>query len=234
MPYPHRHLQKLSKLFDTIFLFRKAETKNSKVRHLMWPRDLREGFERLHEVPKERFLAMINNNCTPHGDFKRELYSERLRAIKYFSSKEGFDLWGGRWDRLLFFPHWNKFGAVKKSWRGYIEGDKLEMLAKYKFAIAFENSSYPGYVSEKIFDCFLTGVVPVYLGAPDVTEYVPKDCFIDMREFKTYADLEKYLRAVPDRELVLYRERFIKYLYSVKDTIFSKRLFAEKIWNALG
>ena len=37
-----------------------------------------------------------------------------------------------------------------------------------------------GYVTEKIFDAFKAGCVPVYWGAENITKYVPAECFIDM------------------------------------------------------
>ncbi len=44
--------------------------------------------------------------------------------------------------------------------------DKIEFMRPYKFCIAFENSSCPGYVTEKIMDCFIAGCIPIYWGSP--------------------------------------------------------------------
>ena len=44
-------------------------------------------------------------------------------------------------------------------------------------------------MTEKLFDCFFSGTVPVYWGAPDVFDWVPADCFIDMRQFTDFAQL---------------------------------------------
>lgn len=38
-------------------------------------------------------------------------------------------------------------------------------MRRYKFTIAFENQSYPGYVTEKIADALMAGTVPIYWGA---------------------------------------------------------------------
>jgi len=54
---------------------------------------------------------------------------------------------------------------------------KRETVRRYRFGIAYENTAWPGYVTEKIIDCFVAGVVPVYLGAPDVSDYVPPLAF---------------------------------------------------------
>jgi len=39
-----------------------------------------------------------------------------------------------------------------------------------------------GYITEKIFDSFFTSYVLIYLGAKNITEHVPSNCFIDQRE----------------------------------------------------
>ena len=39
-----------------------------------------------------------------------------------------------------------------------------------KFVLAFENSVCNDYVTEKIYDVFAAGVVPIYLGAPNIDE----------------------------------------------------------------
>lgn len=41
-----------------------------------------------------------------------------------------------------------------------------------------------GYITEKIFDCFFPGVIPIYWGAENVTDYIPQDTFIDRRNLK--------------------------------------------------
>jgi hypothetical protein len=51
--------------------------------------------------------------------------------------------------------------------------DKKATLAKYLFAGSFENSQTLDYVTEKAFDAFDSGAVPVYFGAPNVFDFVP-------------------------------------------------------------
>ena len=81
---------------------------------------------------------------------------------------------------------------------------KQEILERYKFCLCFENTSFPGYITEKIFDCFFSGAIPIYWGAPDIDGYVPPEAFIDARLFPTFFELESYLRDLsPDEGAVL-------------------------------
>jgi len=55
---------------------------------------------------------------------------------------------------------------------------KEEGLNEYMFSIALENARYRTYITEKILDCFATGTIPIYLGAPDIGDYFNKDGII--------------------------------------------------------
>ena len=67
--------------------------------------------------------------------------------------------------------------------RGFSEiADKEEGLCDYMFSVAIENGEYETYFTEKLLDCFATGTIPVYLGAPDVGDHFNKDGIIDLTE----------------------------------------------------
>ena len=67
--------------------------------------------------------------------------------------------------------------------RGFNEiADKEEGLCDYMFSVAIENGEYETYFTEKLLDCFATGTIPVYLGAPDVGDHFNNDGIIDLTE----------------------------------------------------
>ena len=45
---------------------------------------------------------------------------------------------------------------------------KFDFYRQCMFGAAMENGSYPGYVTEKLIDCYYAGVVPVYWGSPTI------------------------------------------------------------------
>lgn len=60
---------------------------------------------------------------------------------------------------------------------------KLTFLANYKFTIAFENASSPGYTTEKIMHAFAANTIPIYWGNPLIAkEFNPKS-FINCHEY---------------------------------------------------
>jgi|GEM_PF-523326 len=56
---------------------------------------------------------------------------------------------------------------------------KRAFLANYRFTIAFENSSAPGYQTEKILDPMMAGSIPIYRGNPGIAEHFNPRSFID-------------------------------------------------------
>lgn len=65
--------------------------------------------------------------------------------------------------------------------RGRIPLDRKELgLDPYMYSLAIENSREDSYVTEKILDCFVRGVVPVYFGALDAREFFPDRSFIEL------------------------------------------------------
>jgi hypothetical protein len=64
--------------------------------------------------------------------------------------------------------------------------NKREFIRQYKFVIAFENSSYPGYVTEKIFEPLLEDCVPIYWGTELVTKDFNPKRFINCHDFESF------------------------------------------------
>ncbi len=170
---------------------------------------------------EERKLATLIN-ANKYSYVAGEGYSYRRKAIRFFDRHERFDLYGHGWNRPLRVLS-REFAAdiiVRqgaglralmdavaslsrfRSYRGAIP-DKYEILARYRFCLCFENQlDAPGYITEKLFDCFFCGAIPVYLGATNIEEYLPRDCFIDMREIDGFGELRELMESMP-------RERFL-------------------------
>lgn len=46
----------------------------------------------------------------------------------------------------------------------YYDGCKVKLLEKYRWNICFENSIYPGYITEKLLEAKVAGCIPIYYG----------------------------------------------------------------------
>lgn len=71
-------------------------------------------------------------------------------------------------------------GALESKRIGNTPWDKSEALNDYMFQIVIENDKYETYYTEKITDCFATGVIPIYWGAPDIGDLFNKEGIIEL------------------------------------------------------
>ena len=74
--------------------------------------------------------------------------------------------------------------------------DKLELIKNYKFTIAFENSKLDGYTTEKLWQPFYAGSIPIYWGNPLIGTEVCKDAFINCNDYDN--DLEAVIERVKE------------------------------------
>ena len=49
----------------------------------------------------------------------------------------------------------------------------MKVLSHYKFYLAFENLGIDDYVSEKVFEGFIAGSVPIYRGSNSINKFMP-------------------------------------------------------------
>lgn len=66
---------------------------------------------------------------------------------------------------------------------------KLEFQRRCKFSIAFENTSTPGYTTEKIMHAFIAGTIPIYWGNPEVAKDFNPASFINCHDFDNFNEV---------------------------------------------
>lgn len=200
-----------------------------------------------HDFSKKKFAIMITNNTTPgmiihmlnhwnNTDYYNEsntqyhtkaVYHKRLEVVEYFYANHPtkLDLYGTGFPKV--------YDAINK---GFLErSKKISTMAGYKFAFAFDSyTDQNGYISEKIFDAFFAKTIPIYLGANNISQYIPEDCFIDMRKFNSYEDLYAYLTNISAQEYDNRINNIEAFLKSDKfKNFFSSEAIAKKLFDAL-
>lgn len=229
------------KFFKKIFTWDDDLVDNKKYIKINYPQRIPVDID-FNLSKKEKFCTMISAN--KFNSHLLELYTERIKAIRWFEKNhpEDFDLFGIGWDKHHFkgmLSRLNRFSTLRKilkpgkriSYQGSVESKK-EVYNRYKFAICYENArDFPEYITEKIFDCFFDGCVPVYLGAPNITDYIPANTFIDRRCFKIYEELYDYLKSMSDKEYMKYLDAIKSFIKSDKIYFFSAEHFANTITN---
>jgi hypothetical protein len=119
----------------------------------------------------------------------------------------------GHLPRVASLKGW--FGSYP-NWRGLIgsgydsEGreKKLQVMAKHKYALVVENSQE--YLSEKLFDAFFAGCVPIYVG-PSLGSYeIPEGLVIQSEP--TIPSLLKAIEKAGKLDMRVFRESLISFL----------------------
>lgn len=197
-----------SKLFDAVMTWDDDLVDGEYFLKYCYPNPKREYVEGKPYADK-KLACIINAFKLSKTNGAGELYSKRMEVIEKLVSEDGFDLFGMGWEKC-------KTPSVLKANKGPVKS-KAETYANYRFAFAIENTGNErGAVTEKMFDAMAAGCVPVYLGAPNVTDYVPANCFIDMRNFANVDDLWTYLGDVDEAKYEKYLKNIEKYLLSEK------------------
>lgn len=239
MIYKPNARKDLLNIFHKVFAYNDNLVKNYSYIKLNMPNKIK--IPEYYPYSDKKFSTLIAGNKSSRD--AGELYTERLRAINFMEKKHPseFDLYGIGWNVKTFTGSrvvraLNKIHFLQKlfaekhiCYKGKID-KKTDTLSKYKFCFCYENSkAIPGYISEKIWDCFFSGCIPIYYGAPNVTDYIPADTFIDFRNFKTYDDLYLYLKNMSETEYERYLHCIKEFLVSDKSYPFSADCFAETI-----
>ena len=72
------------------------------------------------------------------------------------------------------------------------------MAEKYKYTICFENDLYPGYVTEKLLQAYITGTVPIYWGDLGKDNSINRKCFINLKDFSSTEDFVTFMNSMDD------------------------------------
>ena len=221
--------------FKTIFTWNNKYIDNKKFFKILMPQPEFELEIKKIDFNTKHFLLNISMN--KYSNFEGELYSKRREIISFFekNSYNDFQLYGFGWNKPVNLIQYLFPFLVKKynSYQGTISS-KHEIMLKFKFALCFENiNTEYGWITEKIFDCFNSNCIPIYYGAPDIYHYIPKNCFIDMRDFKNYTELSNYLYSIDESVYEEYLSNIEIFLKSKDYKLFLSNNFINTITNVL-
>jgi alpha(1,3/1,4) fucosyltransferase len=136
-------------------------------RHKRWPIWAAWNIRKLVEpkntkvfLQKKKFACMVVSN--PHAP-------ERLEFFRKLSKYKPVDS-GGRYLNNIGGPVTNK----------------MEFIRDYKFVLSFENSSYPGYTTEKLIEPMLVNSIPVYWGNTMVGKDFNTKSFVHVNQYASF------------------------------------------------
>lgn len=137
-------------------------------------------------------VAWFASHCNTQS--KRELY------VKQLSRYIPVDIWG-------------KCGNLTCSHKYHLEDcDEKILNPDYKFYLSFENSICESYVTEKLWRLALHAnitTIPIVMGGINYSKILPKQTYIDIKDFKSPKDLANYLYEI-DRNDNVFNEYILR------------------------
>ncbi len=148
---------------------------------------------------KSRFCNFVYSNYDKNfsGAVKRVEFCKSLMKYKKI------DCAGGVMQNTDELKRLDKNTILKKRY-SINPPTKLTYISKYKFTIAFENQSYPHYVTEKIVHPFLVGSIPIYWGCPKIARMFNPAAFINCHDYSSLDEVVSRIQEIDnDHELYL-------------------------------
>lgn len=160
----------------------------------------------------DRYMRLPNYLATPF--FKKTTLLMEQKHMSQLAEKDSFCSFvvsngDGNPIRRQLFEELSKYKQVDSGgrWLNNVGGpvaDKLEFESRHKFAIACENSSHPGYTTEKLIEAFAAGCVPIYWGDPEVAKVFNPRSFINVHDFSSLDELVEKVKSI-DNDPAAYR-----------------------------
>ncbi|XP_041376285.1 alpha-(1,3)-fucosyltransferase C-like [Gigantopelta aegis] len=133
---------------------------------------------------KKGLVSWMVSHCDTEG--KRELYAKKMKTFVPLAMFGGC---GGR-------------GCLRSQ-----DEACLREINRHKFYLSFENAFCPDYITEKFYRCYTIDLVPVVRGGGNYSRDLPEGTYVNTADFKSVADLAKYLNYLDKND-----DKYIEYL----------------------
>jgi hypothetical protein len=219
--YPDLYRPEILQLFDVVYTWNDTLVDGVHCLKFYYP-NLQGMINDVVPFKKKKLGTQVSAN--KHSPHPHELYSQREAVIQFFESfpNEDFRFYGYGWESCGYR---NYGGAVD---------DKIRTIRQYRFNFFYENiKEIEGYVTEKIFDSFAAGCVPIYWGASNIEHYVPRSCFIDRRDFPSLEALYQFLKNMSEQEYGQYLFHIRQFLKSPQAQVFKREYYEELLFQTI-
>jgi hypothetical protein len=109
-------------------------------------------------------------------------------------------------------PLFNNIGYILPRGEESVQA-KTKFLNSYKFNLCFENSSYPGYATEKLYEALTSKTIPIYWGSPTIDiDFNPK-AFLNWHDFGDDDDFFDAIKEI-DENPDLYEEMYLQPMFA--------------------
>jgi hypothetical protein len=192
-----------------------------------WPQTFPEASPECN--PEERLGRAVVINAYKYSFLRGQLYGLRAAVC---SRSELVDLYGPGWSQsqsakvLLLvkeliltllarrFPRPTYLNYLLRKPMNYLgtAEDKLSKLAEYRVSLVIEND--PSFLSEKLFDSFFAGTIPIYVGDTAAAFGIPENLYVSAS--KTISDINAAVKNALEMDYSSWRKGLDEWLYSAE------------------
>lgn len=158
----------------------------------------------------EEYLTGISENPVKSmPDAKKLLYSKNGFCNFIYSNPKGHPNRKELFDCIMKYKHVDSYGAylnnmgLENSGGSSLTGlvlNSTHIKHNYKFSIAAENATFPGYTSEKILTSLEAGTIPIYWGNPEIELDVNPKAFINCHDYESFDDVLERVKEVDEND----------------------------------
>lgn len=152
---------------------------NFEDRYIRYPLYLVDGFE---AYDGDDYASDLQYALHKHENIEQTLSVKTEFCSFVYSNAEAAKSRTDMFEALSNYKTVNSGGRYLNNIGGTI-ANKLDFQRKHKFVIAFENTSTPGYTTEKIVHAFAAGAIPIYWGNPEITKEFNSGSFINCHDY---------------------------------------------------
>jgi len=137
------------------------------------------------DAVENKAIYMVNTECSART-------TKRNRWFDAVNAKVKVDAFGGCGHNAEV-----PFGETITTPEG-----RIALSKKYKIVLAFDNYSGKDYITDVVWEAFVSGAVPVVVGAENIASRFPVKSFIHVKDFDKWDDLAEHVEKVmADKEL---------------------------------
>jgi hypothetical protein len=154
---------------------------------------LSEPAEKTHHV---NYVTAFHNDWGPSKPwFQHNLAHTRTPILDEATRRYGerFDCYGPN----LHGPRWHGRVDDGRNWHY----TKLDKIKNYTFTICGENSDFDRWITEKISHALTARSIPIFIGARDINRYVPKELFINFKDFETIQECFDFVDSLSQQKI---------------------------------
>lgn len=107
--------------------------------------------------------------------------------------------------RAIFFDMLSRYkriesgGCYKNNVGGPVH-NKRKFQESTKFSIAFENTTYEGYATEKLVEALAAGTIPIYYGDPSIAKDFNPESFINVHDYKDFDEVIARVKEIDEND----------------------------------